>query len=324
MSKKILDNVNMGCTWTSYIGAVDGVLRGAGMWKEELFKLMGMTGMAFHFIVHKGTCSSSVTVYDWVNEHSAMMDRIGIHTDVYQIWHDPRLNTFTLKQKDAITRIKESIDRGVAVVAWAPTPLLEFGIIYGYNDEDGVFFARECTGRPVDPLLYDNLGKSQVPILFYQLFKDKVEIDTAKAYRQSLEYAVGEWNREYHVNPDYAVGRKGYDNLIGALNTGSFDDFGAAYLLAVYCDAKENAARYLEFLAGEVGGWDGLTPAAELYRQIAGNFRRMTELFPFSGENGVGGRLDRSKTPEVLELAKVCKELEEKAIGILAAQLGGK
>ena len=88
MSGKNLENIINGCTWTSYMSGVYGVLNAAGMWKDDLYKLMGMTGMAFHFIVHKTCCPSSVTVYDWLAEQTAMMDRVGVHSDSYQAYYD--------------------------------------------------------------------------------------------------------------------------------------------------------------------------------------------------------------------------------------------
>jgi hypothetical protein len=321
MSGRNLENINNGYTWTSYISSAYGVLSAAGMWKDDVSKLMGMTGMAFHFIVHKTCCPSSVTVYDWVNEHWAMMDRVGVHSDVYQVCFDSRINTYELKQKDAVIRIKESIDRGIGVVVWAPSKILEFGVITGYDDEDRVFFVKDCTGQNVDPLLYQNLGKSDVPLLFHQIFKEKVEVDKAKVYRESLQFAVAEWNKEFHVNPDYSSGRKGYDNLLAALENDSFDTFGLGYIISVYLDARTNAAKYLRFLSDESKEFDGLDKAAALYEQIADRFGKMSGLYPFSGENGAGSTADRSRAPELLVLARECRTLEDEAMQLIAKAL---
>ena len=144
MAKKFLPNIKLGYTWNSYINSVDAVLKSAGLWDGDTWLLLGMTGMAFHFIVEKGLCASSVTVYDWNGEHMEMMDRIGIHTDNYSLGDD-RYNTIQYQRDTAIKRIKESIDNGVAVVNWAPSGLLEFGVIYGYDDDDGIFIVKDLT-----------------------------------------------------------------------------------------------------------------------------------------------------------------------------------
>ena len=312
MGKKILDNVSMGMTWTSYISSVEGVLRSAGLWEGETYQLMGMTGIGFHFIMHRNICPSSVTVYDWMSEHLAAMDRIGIHTDIYCVM-DINMNTFPKIQQDAIDRIRQSIDHGQAVVAWAPTGLLEFGVIYGYDDTDGVFFVQECTGRPCDPLLYENLGKSEVPMLFYQLFKNRVDIDMEKAFRDSLQYAVNEWRKTFHVNCDYSSGHIAYDYLIQAMEKGNFDDFGLTYNLAVYADSKQCITKYLEYMDEVSHSIKDLGKAILNYRQIIKKFNRLTQLFPFTGSSGSGCTIDRSGIPEALNTIRECLALEEEA-----------
>lgn len=324
MARRVLENINGGYTWTSYISSAYGVLSAAGLWREELYKLMGTAGMAFHFIVHENCCPSSVTVYDWISEHGAMMDRIGVYSDVYQSYYDNGSRIYELRQRDAVKRIKESIDRGVGVVVWAPTSILEFGFIKGYDDEDGVFFVGDCTGQEVDPLLYANLGRSDVPMLFYQIFGERVEIDPERSYRESLKFAVSEWEKEFHVNSSYASGRKGYKLLLASLEKGDFDTFGLPYILAVYADSKKNAAQYLSFLAGNYSGFKELDKASELYNRIAGKYDELTRLFPFSGINGTGGTADAEKAPAGLTLAKECFELEEQAMNILKNVIGGQ
>jgi hypothetical protein len=321
MARKVLDNIRMGMTWTSYIAAVDGILRNAGLWNDEVYKLMGMTGTAFRFIVHDRICTSSVTVYDWSEEHLTAMDRIGLHTDVYAV-EDIRINTFAEQREAAVQRIKESIDRGVGVLVWAPTRILEFGIIHGYDDADGVFLVQECTMQPADPMLYTNLGKSEVPMLFYQLFHGKVDVDREKVYRDSLQYGVKQWNKEFHVCPDYASGRKGYINMITALEKMDFIDFGLAYLLVVYADSKKCIAQYLNDVHQNTKQLKGLDKAAELYGAVADRYEKMCELFPFSGSNGVGCNADRNNVPAVLELFKECSLLEEEAMTLIAKSVG--
>jgi hypothetical protein len=321
MTKKILENVNVMETWTSYIASVGGVLRGAGLWDGEIYELMGMTGLAFHFIIHETCCPSSVTVYDWMNEHFSAMDRIGIYSESYQLFNDPKWNTFEKAQVTAINRIKESLDEGIGVTVWAPNYLLEFGIIKGYDDEDKVFYIQDATGKEEDPLLYINLGKSEVPVLFYQIFKDKIYVETGRIYRDSLYFAINEWNKEYHVNPSYSSGRKGYNSLIQTLERGDFDEFGLAYNMAVYSDSKKCIAKYLEFITNESRELTGLTKAAELYSLVADKYSRITQLVPFSGSNGKGGNVDKNNISELTELVKACKGFEDQAMDIIKKSL---
>ena len=110
MAVKKIENVKMGYTWTSYIASVEGALRSAGLWDAETWRLMGQTGMGFHFIVHKQVCPSAVTVYDWAQDHLNAMDRIGIHSQVYSAI-DFRMNTSKKIGRRHLT-IQESIHQG--------------------------------------------------------------------------------------------------------------------------------------------------------------------------------------------------------------------
>lgn len=321
MAEKKLENIKMGYTWTSYISSVEGALRHAGLWEGETWKLMGLTGIGFHFITHKEMCASSVTVYDWINDHLGAMDRIGIHSQVYSAM-DFRMNTFEKIREDAIGLIQDSIRKGCPVLVWAPTRLLEFGLITGFDDADGVFFVQDCTGQPCDPMLYSNLGLSEVPMLFYQIFKGKVEVNQQKVILDSLKYGISEWEKTFHISPDFASGRMAYQVLIKALESRNFSDFGLAYILSVYADSHACMTKYLRYVGQTTEQMKGLDTAAALFEEIAGKFKALTALFPFSGSNGVGCTVDRSRVPEGLSLVRECLTLEERAFSCIKTVVG--
>ena len=316
MSKKLLNEIKMGGNGcSSYLGSVDGVLRAAGLWNEDFYKLAGMTGIAFHFIVHEQVCPSGVTVYDWQQKHFTMIDKIGVQSEVFQYYYNNGLNTYDKVLQLAVQRIKDSIDRGKGVVIWAPTPILEFGIITGYDDDDQVFFVEDCscTGD-ADPLLYKNIGKADAPILFYQIFYEREDVDYKKVYLQSLDFAVKEWEKEFHMNPHYKSGRKAYHNLINALEKGDYNSFGLSYIVFSYSKAKECIARYLDFLKDQGGIFSGLERAVQLYKEIDEKYNKMEELIPFTGP---GTEIDQGLVPDVKSLCKEVFELEEKAVDFI-------
>jgi hypothetical protein len=321
LAEKKLENVQMGCTWTSYISSAEGALRYAGLWEGETWKLMGLTGMGFHFIIHKEVCPSSVTVYDWTNDHLGAMDRIGIHSQVYSAM-DFRMNTFGKIREDAIQLIQESICQGRPVLVWAPTRLLEFGLITGFDDADGVFYVQDCTGQPCDPMLYSNLGLSEVPMMFYQIFKGKVDVNPEKVFLDSLKYGVSEWEKTFHISPEYASGRMAYEFLIQAMESRNFNDFGLAYNLSVYADSHDCITKYLRYVDQTSQQLKGLDKAAALFEEITGKLKALTALFPFSGSNGFGCTLDRSRVPEGLSLVKECFALEEQAFSVIRSAVG--
>ncbi len=315
---KALKNITMGKTWISYLGSACGVLKHAGMWDGDETELAGLSGLAFQFIVHESFCPSSVTVYDWAETHFAAMDRVGIYTDCLSAVLPPGLNTAADLQTDAVNRIRESIDRGRGVVLWAPTPLLEFGIVTGYDDEERLFSVVDCVNAHPDPLLYDNLGRSEVPMLYLQRFHAKRNTDREKLYRDALTYGVLSW-RNVHHDPRYGRGPQAYDNILRSLKAGDYDHFGAGYCLAVYADAKKSAAALLS-QANDAGILRGLDGVAERFTAIADLFRTASDLVPFRGPQGTV--VDSAQVPALIKYLKECKRLESESMDELADRLG--
>jgi hypothetical protein len=324
MAKKILSDIILGNTWNGYIACVEAVLKKAGLWDEPIWMLMGITGMAFHFIIEKNACPSSITVYDWNSEHMTMMDRIGIHTDNYA-FGDDRYNTIEYQRNIAVSRLKESIDRGVGVVSWAPSGLLEFGVINGYDDDDGVFFLKDMSHKDADPLLYDNIGRSEVSVLYYQLFKGKTDVERSKIIRQSLAFGVSQWEKENSYNPNYASGRKGYENLINYLSREKIAGFGLSYIIVSYADSKKCLSDYLKYIAETLLELKGLDKAAKLYRNIADKYSVLCSLYPFAPQFVPGSEeifmKSSANIPEMLKITKECLKLEEEAMCIIKKSL---
>ncbi|MBN2445077.1 MAG: hypothetical protein JXJ04_27220 [Spirochaetales bacterium] len=316
--KHELNNIKMGMTWTTYVGSVYGIVQAAGLWQGEVWELMGMSGMAFQFIVHETACPSSTTVYDWKDTHFHAMDRVGLHTDSIGITNQPGLNTFTLVQTRAINLIKESIDNGRGVVVWAPSPVLEFGIIRGYDDAEKIFEVLDCINEDPDPLLYDNLGRSEVPMLYIQWFLDKVDVDPEKIYRDSLQYGVWNWEQP-HFNRHYAKGRAGYDNLAATLEQGNYNPFGLTYIVSVYADSKKCLANYLDKIGKKSRYLQSVAEAAELYARIAEGFETMSQIAPFRGPGAA--EIDKERIPEMINVVRGCQVMEDKAMAGLRKAL---
>jgi hypothetical protein len=321
MPKNVLDNVEMGRTWTSYIAAVFGSLKSAGIWDDQML-LAGMSGIAFHFIIHNQAHITSATVYDWQNEHLAMMDRVGIHSDVYYYWNHHFMNTHEAIHAATLRRIKTSIDAGLPVVVWAPTDVLEFGILYGYDDQDQVFLCRACNEEDPDPLLYENLGRSEVPILFYQIFHSKQQVDSEKIYRDSLAFGLSEWKKAYHVNPYYASGIKAYENLIRTLQKGDYQENGLRYLLSVYAQSKCFLSQYLEHIAAHSQALKGVHEIAALYHQVGTLFSESASLAPFlSPECEIIMGIDQKVIPDIQKKIVKAKALEDRVMELLEKTL---
>lgn len=317
--KKQLDNIEMGKTWTTYIGSVYGVMKAAGFWTEDISLLMGKTAMAFHFIVHEIACPSSVTVYDWNMTHFTMMDRIGVYTDSICIFNRSGMNTFSRVQEDAIAKIKASIDGGRGVVVWAPSEILEFGIITGYDDSDRIFFIKDCVSEDPDPLLYDNLGRSEVPYLYIQCFHGRIQVDEEKIFRDSLGTGLYYW-QEKPYSLKYSSGAGGYAALVQTLEQGNYHEFGVSYIIQVYADAKSHLARYLDHVSINTKQLKGLDEPANHIHTVSDCFQKMAELIPFMGPGKAN--INKEVIPDVIELTKQAAENETKAMEQIKVILG--
>jgi hypothetical protein len=274
---KRIGGIELGSSHTAYVRCAEAVLRHAGWWEGDADDLAALTGLAFHFISAPDACPSSVTAYDWGRVHQSAMARLGVHTEWHECGYEP---TYELARGRAVEHVKASIDRGHPVIVWAPTAVLEFGLLTGYDDADGVFDVVHAAPAPADPLLYANLGRKRVPWLAYQVFVDCAGPDP-DLRPAALRYARSEFFDGYHpglsdVNtfgPRYAVGAAAYDTLRSALDHPDLNVFGLGYLLWTYADSKRALARWT--------ATHGPADAAEQYRAVSEAFEEMARLAPF-------------------------------------------
>lgn len=161
MSKNILE-IEIFSAWNTYAISMMSVLENCDMWcKTDTFqKFMCETGIAVQFCVDKNCSPLPITDYDWINEHTSFMERIGIQTKKY--YSDPQDPMYSVTQQEAVQAIKNAIDNKIASVVWG-IDTGEFGVIYGYDDEDKVFYTKGIGSQNTNaslPILYNNLGKT--------------------------------------------------------------------------------------------------------------------------------------------------------------------
>jgi hypothetical protein len=271
-------------TWLSYIGAVHGAVQAAGLCDLDLVDAYGISGMGAHFVVHETCCPSSVTVYNWMLDHVGALDRMGILSEVYLSF--PGSRTYEAACRRAITNIKASIDRGVPVVLWG-VDVPEFGVVYGYDDADGVLLVSGVFGQGPEasrPILYENVGRTAevAPILHYQVPVERVEVDLAKARQDALAHYVARMERPEQTCEKYHVGLAAYDAWLEALTRPDLNHRGLRYLVYVYYETKDFMAAYVRRLA-ESGQGD-LAEAAERLTVVSAQFEQMMQVLGQSYE----------------------------------------
>lgn len=248
MSSKKL-SITLFPAWNTYAISMMSVLEACGMWPQEATfqKFMGVTGIAAQFRMDKNCSALPITDYDWMKENTHFMERIGIKTEKYCA--TPNNFGYTHVQEQAIAALKKSIDRGRAAVVWG-VDTGEFGIVDGYDDVDGVFFARgigSVNANTSMPILYQNLGKTfdPAPILYCELPHSSATIDWNQAYINSLRVYVAEMSKK-NDNPEMACGISAYDMIVDAIGNEQLDDFGLRYCIGIYYERKEAMFLYLQ------------------------------------------------------------------------------
>lgn len=247
MTYKKLDTT-LFSAWNTYAVSMMSVLEDCGMWnKEDTFqKFMGVTGIAAQLCVDRHCSALPITDYDWITEHPRFLERIGVKTHIHHA--SPEDSAYEYKQGQAIEAVKKSLDQNRAVVVWG-IDTGEFGIIDGYDDEDGVFFTKGIgspnTGSST-PILYGNLGKTfaNAPVLYVEIPDSVQAIDWKQAYYHSLKLYAQEMTR-VSDSADRAYGIDGYDLLISGLKKGRCDSFGLRYCMGIYYERKEAMLLYL-------------------------------------------------------------------------------
>ena len=327
MTHKKLDTVLFGA-WNTYAVSMMSILEDCGMWnREDTFqKFMGMTGIAAHFCMDSECSALPVTDYDWISENPVFMERIGVRTEI--IFADANDTGFRSKQEYAVKRIKESINNGRAVAAWG-IDTGEFGIICGYDDDDGVFFTKgigSSNSSFSSPILYKNLGLTydNAPILYCEIPLERMKIDLQQAYIESLRNYSEMMKKKTVKGRAYGLGA--YDMIAYALKNNRCDSFGLRYCIGVYCERKDAMFRYLSEIENQ---FDDI-----VFSETVQSFGRISELWSIlrrdmfdqsmCGWNDLHSPIDLNRRNDILSIIENIKCNENAALDLIGRYIESK
>ena len=318
MSKKKLE-IEVFSAWNTYAVSMLSVLEHCGMWnKEATFqKFLSVTGIASQFCVDANCSALPVTDYDWMEMHTHFMECIGVQTKRY--YASPSDEGYTSKQEETISELKRAIQNGKAGVVWG-IDTGEFGVIYGYDDEDGVFFPKGIGSQNTNfsmPVLYGNLGKTfaPAPVLYCEIPEAAHEVDWQQAYRKTLQMYVQGMQASRDAS-GRVYGLAVYDVISDAVREDRADSFGLKYCIGIFYERKDALLKYLEEVQNE--------QPSEVLAQLIDSFRRTVDLyrkllFDILGEGTQGWNflfepVNKGRYPEVLKIMQELKESEEKNV----------
>ncbi|WP_246310823.1 C39 family peptidase [Paenibacillus xylanilyticus] len=305
MAEVWLDNLMVKRESKSYVDSLYAILTHTGQFQGTKYVLAGYTGMAFKLSVHRRLLPMSVTTYgQWGEAHRPGIDNLGIFT----IWDGGRTRhaTFEYYQREAVNWVKRSLDEGKGVIYWIP----EFGVIHGYDDADRIFYVQDGWNKEPQILLYDNFGLNFTGFWYCQVFGEQVRISEKDMLLESLRLAIEDWDIPYRLLPDrnIASGRMAYDVWVHALQSGDYDESGAAYLLESYCQSRTEIHMYMQDFRGI---WNELDQACACYDQLGTLIHRMKGCMVQQDNRRM---LRPDAVDELIQDLLKAKELEEQAI----------
>ncbi|MFE5322082.1 RNA polymerase sigma factor [Paenibacillus sp. NPDC056579] len=299
---------------TSFAGAVFAVLPHVNRGHYSLTEVMGLTGQAFRLTVEEETIDATgPSMYFWESKFRDGLLNLGLVSEHAGDGGAPP-TPFMLNK--GIALIRSSIANGKPAIAWdlfAP----EFGVVYGYDDEELLLYAEDAQARRSIP--YDRFGRGESGGLFVLAVTGEAETGEWEAVRHALNMAVrhayGEW-----TFVGYVCGLAAYDAWQSAMLLRRADPLGNAYTAEVAADARGHAAGFLRGLerkladagraeAGAVAG-----EAAAHYESGAEALEELSALFPFPA----GGSPDDPVLPEAaIALLERAKGSEEAGVLVL-------
>ena len=252
--------------------------------------LSAIMGTAFELTVDECISSTGPTdVMDW-NWWFSILPELGYEVTVFDAVLQPTRPTvhksseeeYRATQVRAWAAARDSLDRGVPVIAWMPITAAqveqgigcEYGLLVGYDREEGVYYVR-LPWAPMYTVRWDGFGRMD-PVHWFNMivFGHARTIDyhalELKVLQRAIAHARG-------TTPGY--GLHGYHAWITALETQQIDLPGSIRAARILREARAQAAAYLTELAERYPQASMLlTAAAEKYRTVAANWEEYPGL----------------------------------------------
>lgn len=301
---------------TSFAGAVYAVLTYAGDVKRSLTDVMGLTAQAFRLTVEEERIDASgPEMYFWENKFRDGLLNLGFESSHAGDGGAPP-TPFLLNE--AIAHVRRSIVRGVPTVAWdigAP----EFGIVYGYDDEEQLLYAEDAKGKY--EISYDRFGRGVSGGVFVLSVTESKSISDREAAANALEMAVRHAYGELTF-VGYVCGLSAYDCWIDSFRKRRVDRIGNAYTAGIAAEARVYAAQFLRDMGAKFEAAAALAlEAAGHYETVAENLERMAERFPFPAGGQPNDTLAAEEAIQLLERARTAEELGVQALQRLVRRL---
>jgi hypothetical protein len=245
----------------------------------------------------------------------------------------------------ALYMVRESIQRGIAVVGWN-LDNYEHGLIYGYDDKRRILYIHDINARDGGELSYDDFGRRTLngqainPEMFVMALRERNETphlnvtrytqENDASYRKTLSAAlssgISHLIDEGQEGDERKNGIAAIDAWISAFEVGSANQFGTSYNLLWITSTRQYLVPFFtqSAITHCMGIQDSalqqlMMKAADVYLSSYRVWVGMRELFPFpKGADTTDPQLKE----EAIRLLREARETEVAGLAVLRDIVG--
>ena len=225
----------------SFAKCLSAALR-CGGYEEYADDIIASSGFAFRMWVAPDLCPSGTSIWEFAGQ-KRWVENGGLTCGYAErLWGQDNIEAE--RRLEAVRLIKESIDHGVAAVAWDLSGC-EWGLATGYDDESGVFTTLKINLSEGE-VPYEKLGLLDLPILSVLTVTGKAPKPAEKLVADTKALA-----KEHLAGKEWCDNPKGlaaYDTLIGFVNNklDGGNSWNLEYYLGTYAALKLYAVKFFE------------------------------------------------------------------------------
>lgn len=262
--------------------------------------IVATSGFAFRMWVNPELCPSAMSIWDFGRQPTWILNG-GLETSFMNCCWQPD-NVLNQAREDTLPKIRDSIDRGIPVVAW-DIGVLEWGLLIGYDDEKEKFATLSVTGS-ADDMEYSKLGNREMPMLNVVTIAGKTDKKQEDIIKDTLALA-----KSHLLGEEWCENIKGlecYPALIDFFkreDTKYAECWNMEYYLGTFGACKWYAWKFFDKY--------GLKELADLYKTV---YEAWQAAFDKKRSSDLSVKKNRI---EIAELLKIAYECEKEAINLM-------
>lgn len=238
-------------------------------WNELSEDIVATSGFAFRMWLNPELCPSAMSIWQFDRQPEWLLNG-GLETTFSSCLWQPE-DVLNQGRLDTLPKIKESIDRGIPVVAW-DIGVLEWGLITGYDVETEKFATLSITGN-TDDMDYAKLGNREMPMLNVVTLIGLTDKTQEDIIADTLQLAKAHLNGEEWCDENNKKGLAVYPAMINFFeieDTKYATCWSMEYYLGTYAALKWYAWKFFEKY--------NLSQLAQLYKTVYENWQKAFDM----------------------------------------------